>query len=1085
MSDAIKSIGSLPFLKYWSKCVNDASCAEPKLIREAKIAEERSLNLQYCPPDFSPICPAEPSSESDKSDILNKEYDDSVFPVCIPDFEMTSEEIQYEQIRELKKRITGSCAADENIRILIAPFRIRKRNPSSKSAEPNKYFYPFWYTVYVEKGGQLSAPKYSHPFISRKYLSPSDSSASPFTIGAAIKYDGQCSQFNNNIFNSFQDYIAAVNTFFFEITGFQINEYHVEGLTRENTATIVLNDGFSASHNIIRLYNYIIDTARDPAKGISPLLDNLIRGYEGERLNAITPEEFNKYEYLISGTVSKEEEAWKKKESSDSQKSALYSWFNDTDEKILAVTGPPGTGKTFLLKNLVANSMIRAALDERVNPEPEFLIAAAGSNQAVQNIIECLQDCSDHRWLPDAPHFLNTNGLSTKIGGGTFLASKSADESKYQFLQKYLFIQDFSNGSFCLYETKEYVSYGKNEFIRKFHEEYGLEDKTSIDEIIDFLRNELAEQVDLIMRLEDKHYLNVCRLKAFKIALHYWEGRWLAESNEHIGRGISSIKDFRRRWKWRAMLTPCFAGTFYTIPDVFLFKEKTEAGIDYKYLTEFANTLIVDEAGQVTPEIGAPTFSFAKRAIVLGDAMQLEPIWDICPEIDKCNLKIYDITSNSIIEALKKSGHLCSSGNLMTLSQNATWIKDEIQGIPLKEHYRCYDEIIRFCDELCYGYISPQRGPSPYTNGPEDCDEPLPPFQIIPVYGNSQYSKGHSQRNDLECFAIREWIEYNEKQIPNKYCYPDSNTKIKYIQDAIAILTPYRAQVSKISEILQGEGYSKKNKKREYDGLENLLFVKDDDGNEHRMVVGTVHSLQGSQRPIILYSSVLSNEDGLSFIDKHMLNVAVSRARNSFIAFSNPSIFEKNKDYPITTLNSYYQELIKLHPEYILDNSHITADPMDFKWKKRIFISYRHDDREIAQRITRSLLDYGYNPNTVFFDEISIDVGDPFPQIIREGIKQCTSFILLHSKKSDIRCAEVDDWVAKEISLALSNQKCRIFPISLDGFKSSWDWISDEAQKKKMREISIKDYKDDDKEYKSFIDDLIRAMNKKNDEKNS
>lgn len=59
MSDAIKSIGSLPFLKYWSKCVNDASCAEPKLIREAKIAEERSLNLQYCPPDFSPICPAE------------------------------------------------------------------------------------------------------------------------------------------------------------------------------------------------------------------------------------------------------------------------------------------------------------------------------------------------------------------------------------------------------------------------------------------------------------------------------------------------------------------------------------------------------------------------------------------------------------------------------------------------------------------------------------------------------------------------------------------------------------------------------------------------------------------------------------------------------------------------------------------------------------------------------------------------------------------------------------------------------------------------------------------------------------------
>ena len=1075
MSDTIKSIGILPFLKYWRKCVNDASCAEPKLIRESKIAEERSLNLQYCPSDLSSICLTDPDSESIQSDIVNNEHEDSVYPVCIPDFDMTSDKIQYELIRELKERVTGTCSADDNIKILIAPFRIKKYKPQKSTEEPHKYYYPFWYTVNVLSDGQLSSPKYSHPFISRKYLSPSDSSKSPFTIGASNTYDIQCARFNPS-FNSFQEYINAVSSFFGKITGKEISDFEVEELVRDNTATIVLNDGFSASHNIIRLYNYIIDS-----EDISPLLENLITGYDGERLNAISPDEFIKFEYLISGTMSNEEEAWKGKESSESQKSALYSWFNDIDEKILAVTGPPGTGKTYLLKNLVANAMIRAALDD-VTSEPEIFIAAAGSNQAVQNIIEYLQDCSALRWLPDASCVVETNGLPTMLGVGTFLASKSADEKRL----KHLFIQDFSNGSYSLYETEEYVKHGKDQFIKRFHENYVLKDNLCIDGIISFLRRELDEQVRLIKNLEDKRFLNVVRLKAFEIALHYWEGRWLVESNKHIGCGITSINDFRLRWKWRAMLTPCFAGTFHTVPDVFLFKEKTETGIDYKYLTEFANTLIVDEAGQVTPEIGAPTFSFAKRAIVLGDAMQLEPIWDICPEIDKCNLKIYDITSNSIIEALKKSGHLCSSGNLMTLSQNATWIEDEIQGIPLKEHYRCYDEIIRFCDELCYGYISPQRGPSPYTNGPEDCDEPLPPFQIIPVCGNSQYSKGHSQRNDLECFEIRKWIEDNAKKIPNKYCYPDSNTKIKYIQDAIAILTPYRAQVSKMSEILQGEGYSKKKKKkREYDGLENLLFVEDVDGKEHRMVVGTVHSLQGSQRPIILYSSVLSNEDGLNFIDKHMLNVAVSRARNSFIAFSNPSIFEKSKDYPITTLNSYYQELIKLHPEYILDNSHITADPMDFKWKKRIFISYRHDDREIAQRITRSLLDYGYNPNTIFFDEISIDVGDSFPQIIREGIKQCTSFILLHSKNSDIRCAEVDDWVAKEISLALSNQKCRIFPISLDGFKSSWDWISDETQKKKMREISIKDYKDDDKEYKSFIDDLIRAMNKKNDEKNS
>jgi len=51
--------------------------------------------------------------------------------------------------------------------------------------------------------------------------------------------------------------------------------------------------------------------------------------------------------------------------------------------------------------------------------------------------------------------------------------------------------------------------------------------------------------------------------------------------------------------------------------------------------------------------------------------------------------------------------------------------------------------------------------------------------------------------------------------------------------------------------------------------------------------VGTVHSLQGAERPLIIFSQVYSVHADGGFIDQDntMLNVAVSRAKDSFLVF--------------------------------------------------------------------------------------------------------------------------------------------------------------------------------------------------------
>ena len=59
---------------------------------------------------------------------------------------------------------------------------------------------------------------------------------------------------------------------------------------------------------------------------------------------------------------------------------------------------------------------------------------------------------------------------------------------------------------------------------------------------------------------------------------------------------------------------------------------------DNGYLYNFADLLIVDEAGQVLPEVAAASFALAKKALVIGDTEQIAPIWNSLPCIDIGNM---------------------------------------------------------------------------------------------------------------------------------------------------------------------------------------------------------------------------------------------------------------------------------------------------------------------------------------------------------------------------------------------------------------------------------------------------------------
>lgn len=69
---------------------------------------------------------------------------------------------------------------------------------------------------------------------------------------------------------------------------------------------------------------------------------------------------------------------------SPSQREAVNHFNTIEHGEILAVNGPPGTGKTTLLQTIVADMYVKRAINEEKAP---LIVASSTNNQAVTNII--------------------------------------------------------------------------------------------------------------------------------------------------------------------------------------------------------------------------------------------------------------------------------------------------------------------------------------------------------------------------------------------------------------------------------------------------------------------------------------------------------------------------------------------------------------------------------------------------------------------------------------------------------------------------------------------------------------------------
>ena len=250
--------------------------------------------------------------------------------------------------------------------------------------------------------------------------------------------------------------------------------------------------------------------------------------------------------------------------------------------------------------------------------------------------------------------------------------------------------------------------------------------------------------------------------------------------------------------------------------------------------------IIIDESSQVLLPEGMAALSKARNAVIVGDARQIGPIfqgWDESKRQPPA--KRFDVRSMSLLDSVKA----------MTESE-------QVPSTLLKEHYRCHPAIIEFCNRMYYGgQLIPMRVPT------EDAPDPLAIVYAAPGNHARRPARGGSffSQREIEIIAqleelrvIREGIEADDKDSSGDF--------------VLGIVTPFRAQATNLRQRIRADL---------------------GEGAHARWLAETAHKFQGRGAGTVVLSTVLNAHDRAAareFYDSDaMTNVIVSRAKDRFI----------------------------------------------------------------------------------------------------------------------------------------------------------------------------------------------------------
>ena len=297
-------------------------------------------------------------------------------------------------------------------------------------------------------------------------------------------------------------------------------------------------------------------------------------------------------------------------------------------------------------------------------------------------------------------------------------------------------------------------------------------------------------------------------------------------------------------WATLALVTPVVSTTFASLPRNFA--HMGAGSIPW---------LLVDEAGQAVPHQATGAIWRAKRAVVVGDPFQVEPVVTMDANAD-ARLAERRGVPDRYRATLASAQTLADAANpfgarVRTHGREPPWV-----GCPLKVHRRCAEPMFGIANRLAYG------GSMVLADGKADEEEAL--TRCRPLLGESRWLNVAAKLGGPKHFIAA------QAQVVRRLvlAYADEGIAGEDGLPALFVISPFRSMA---------------------DGLRKMLC---DDlkarGHEPRLVhawgtasVGTVHAFQGKERETVILALGGANAGAIAWASAkpNILNVAVTRAQ--------------------------------------------------------------------------------------------------------------------------------------------------------------------------------------------------------------
>lgn len=573
--------------------------------------------------------------------------------------------------------------------------------------------------------------------------------------------------------------------------------------------------------------------------------------------------------------------------------------------KLSVITGPPGTGKSFTIQAIIldhllagkkvlfvskmdkAVDVVASAIEKLVGP---YAVARSGARAAQRGLAEKIElitgattpikKVTKHQIESEK---LEYDALKDKIqklqDDFSRLLTQEREWSKVaemakQFKAQVKTIETIKNikiepshaeklkskvkGADALLRNKGFFlkTWWGSQVISNIQQRLNLPPNTPVEEIIsviEVLKNETLKE-DIETEIQAFNEINVIwteisqlkdsiHKKALQVIRNILLGNLYVILNNHPKRQelkklLQALKAANQQQK-KVLLDQVSAETLVS---AFPFWASTA-----NHLSQFLplkpglfDLVIFDEASQCDLASALPALYRGNKVVVVGDPKQLNHVVIMSRSIEQSA-----VVDNKVLPE-DRLAYKFSDRSLFDVAEDKV---EQRNSFILEEHYRSDPRIISFSSD--HFYSGSLRIMTQHPNKTRS-------QQAIEVHYIDGKRRENSTENPDEVKALFETLSGIINQTTN-------------LPLTFGILSPFRDQVNAIAKQLP-------------------QYLSADQFNQHEIVVGTAHSLQGDEKDIVLLSLSLDKDyhhGTLRFLETpNVFNVAITRAKKKLIVFS-------------------------------------------------------------------------------------------------------------------------------------------------------------------------------------------------------